>query len=99
MGDGELDMTRKLTWGVVAAFVLAGSVARAEEGARPARDVAPLGSPVVASVKVLDTAGVTHVLGTPDVRVQALVFVGTECPIANKYLPELNALAKRHSQE
>src|SRR5262245_46412170 len=40
---------------------------------------------------LLDTAGTTHSLRTnPDRAALALVFLATECPIANGYIPELN---------
>src|SRR4030081_3850429 len=40
---------------------------------------------------ILDTAGVVHSLRTnPERAALVLVFLATECPIANGYVPELN---------
>jgi mono/diheme cytochrome c family protein len=56
-------------------------------------DVATLGS--FSDARALDLQGKVHVLGDEE-RIYALVFMGTECPIANKYVPALNALSKKH---
>ena len=48
-------------------------------------------------VPLLDPAGKTHTLAEFKGRkALALVFLGTECPIANSYAPELAALAKEY---
>ncbi|MEZ0227711.1 MAG: redoxin domain-containing protein [Planctomycetota bacterium] len=56
--------------------------------------VASLGS--FSDARSLDLAGRVHVIGDEE-RVAVLVFLGTECPVANKYLPDLNALAKKNT--
>src|SRR2546423_1067515 len=45
-------------------------------------------------LKGMDISGVVHLLADdPDVKATALVFLSTQCPISNKYVPELNRLA------
>ena len=42
-----------------------------------------------------DTAGRAHQLGlSPETKAVVLVFLGPECPISQKYVPELNRLAE-----
>ena len=35
----------------------------------------------------------------PDVELLAFIFLGTECPIGNSYIPQLNELSKTYSKE
>jgi hypothetical protein len=63
------------------------SLARAEDTVAP---VTTLGT-----VRTIDLEGKLHVLN--DARVSVVVFLGTDCPISNKYLPDLADLAKVHS--
>ena len=47
-----------------------------------------------AALRASDLAGVSHLLqDDPKVRASALVFISTQCPISNKYIPELNRMA------
>ncbi|MBI3725876.1 redoxin domain-containing protein [bacterium] len=85
--------------GVAIALALAASTGRGEDRVPVVQDVAPLGSPVASGLKVMDTKGQVHTIGTPDTKATALVFLSTECPIAQKYVPELNSISRRHSQE
>lgn len=62
--------------------------------AKDADVVAPLGS--FSDARSLDLEGRVHVIGDEE-RVNVVVFLGTECPIAQKYIPDLSALAKVHS--
>lgn len=55
---------------------------------------------VPAPLKGMDLAGIVHPLADdPAVKGSALVFVSTQCPISNKYMPELNRLAKSHEKD
>lgn len=47
-----------------------------------------------AAHKVLDTAGAVHQVGATAAPGMAVVFLSTECPISNRYVPTLNRLAK-----
>jgi hypothetical protein len=45
-----------------------------------------------------DVAGQRHAFAASrDVRAVAFVFLGTECPVSQKYIPELNRIAKGHT--
>lgn len=76
-------------WLAALLLVASSSLARAND------DVAPLGS--FATARALDLEGRVHVIGD-DARLSVIVFLDTECPIANQYLPELATLAKEHPQ-
>ena len=48
----------------------------------------------------VDVQGVSHSLAyEPAVRATAVVFVSTQCPISNKYVPELNRIAGAHKDD
>jgi thiol-disulfide isomerase/thioredoxin len=49
------------------------------------------------SLRALDLNGTVHRIGVAAGRPSALVFLGTECPISNRYVPVLNELAKSAS--
>ncbi|MBX7166738.1 MAG: redoxin domain-containing protein [Pirellulales bacterium] len=60
------------------------------------KEAVRLWSPDMDGCRVVDTAGVEHRLGDdPAVRGYALVLLSPECPIACKYVPELNRLAEQ----
>ena len=47
-----------------------------------------------AQVRGTDLNGISHALSdNPTIRAAGLVFISTECPISNKYVPELNRIA------
>lgn len=47
---------------------------------------------------VIDAAGTVHQLGgKPGVQVTVLVFLSPECPISQRYIPELNRIAAAHT--
>jgi len=51
-------------------------------------------------ISILDLKGSAHHLGCrPERKALALVFLSTECPIANGYIPELNRLHARFESE
>ena len=51
-------------------------------------------------LKGMDLEGKVAVLSDkPDIRATALVFLSTQCPISNKYIPELNRLASAHQND
>ncbi len=53
----------------------------------------------ITGMRVTDLAGSVHRLGIEDEVVPvALVFLDTECPIANKYAPRLNEIARAATQ-
>ena len=63
---------------------------RADEPAIPAHDTVP-----ALDISVLDLSGQSHHLGCrPERGALVIVFLSTECPIANGYLPELNRIWK-----
>lgn len=44
--------------------------------------------------RVMDVTGQTHLLGAaPGTKVVVMVFLGPECPISQRYVPELNRIA------
>jgi hypothetical protein len=68
--------------------------AAAETGGKPPSVLA------IDQLKALDVTGKVHRLGQSiGCRAVALVFLSTECPIANSYVPELNRLAAAHAKE
>src|SRR5437588_10446545 len=57
-------------------------------------------APVPIALKAMDTAGVVHALADrPEITASAVIFISTECPISNKYIPLLNELAARHHED
>jgi hypothetical protein len=83
---------------VAAAFVL-GLAVLARFVPRPKHDGAPtpttLDATATPTLKVFDLDGRVHGIGgVTSVRATALVFLATECPISNRYLPILNAIAR-----
>jgi mono/diheme cytochrome c family protein len=78
------------TLAVSALALAAPRPATPQDAGHAAADVAPLGS--VAVVSVLDLEG--HVQRIGDTPV-AVVFLGVDCPIANRSLPDLAELAKK----
>ncbi len=51
-------------------------------------------------LKGMDLSGKVHVLvDKPNIRATGLVFLSTQCPISNKYIPELNRLAQTHQDD
>lgn len=82
---------RLLFTSLLAALVLAGPAAAAAEPAPP--PAVELAFPLV------DLAGTRHDLGDdPGGRVRVIVFLSTECPIANGSLPALAAAARRFAR-
>ena len=85
---------RSVNLAVQAAFVVAiaaglAAPAPADVPATPAES--PANSPVRLDFSLLDTAGVSHSLRSePGQHALVCVFLSTECPIANGYVPELN---------
>ena len=64
-------------------------------GTRPARlpdDVAGIASPALEGAPV-------HTLDVQDDRVHVLLFVMTDCPIANSYAPEIRAIVEEYGGE
>jgi mono/diheme cytochrome c family protein len=60
-------------------------------GTIPAPTTQPSPAP---PLKGMDISGTVHPLADdPEVNATALVFLSTQCPISNKYVPELNRLA------
>src|SRR5262249_12928525 len=57
-----------------------------------------VGSATVASFRALDLDGTVHP-HPGRARATVLVFLGTECPISNRYVPDLNELARAHAAE
>jgi hypothetical protein len=53
-----------------------------------------LGKAALETVKLVDLDGVVHTLGEASNEITAVVFVGPECPLSQKYVPTLNALAR-----
>jgi mono/diheme cytochrome c family protein/peroxiredoxin len=83
--------SRLVTIGAAAAFVLTSSLLFFPRiaGAEAAESAGQ--SPPNVDLTVLDTEGVAHSLrANPDRAALVVVFLGTECPIANGCLPELN---------
>lgn len=57
---------------------------------KPVDNPAP---PSISLIKSLDTTGAVHRIGqSPYCKAVAFVFLSTECPIANGYIPELNRI-------
>lgn len=46
------------------------------------------------TIHLLDLDGHVHSVGGNQVRAQAVVFVGVECPISSAYVPQLNGMSK-----
>jgi thiol-disulfide isomerase/thioredoxin len=62
------------------------------------RGALPATRPAVDPLRAVDVEGVSHCLATaPDVKATAVIFLSTQCPISNKYIPELNRLAESHA--
>jgi hypothetical protein len=61
---------------------------------RAGDDIAALGS--FSDARALDIEG--HVQTIGETPVSVVVFLDTECPVANQYVPELAAMAKRHPE-
>jgi mono/diheme cytochrome c family protein/thiol-disulfide isomerase/thioredoxin len=63
-----------------------------------ALQAAPAGVPP--AIKGMDVGGVVHALADDaGIKASAVIFVSTQCPISNKYMPELNRLAKEHAND
>src|SRR2546426_606707 len=66
----------------------------AVERAEVAQDGARNSKPTIVDCTLLDLAGQVRRVGlNGDRQATAVVFLSTECPIANGYIPELNRLA------
>ena len=76
-------MTRHTGWAIVS-ILLVSAAARAE----------PL-----TPRRVIDLDGQPRALIGDGVRATALVFLGTQCPISNRAIPTLNALAQSHAHD
>ena len=61
-------------------------------------DTAPASVPP--PLKGMDVGGEVHPLADDlDVKASALIFISPQCPISNKYVPELNRIAKSHEHD
>ncbi len=80
---------RSVTWGVVLAVVATSmSAGEAQPKAVQAAPIPPL--------RAIAVDGTAHTLGEQaGLQATVLVFLGTECPIARKYMPTLNHLAEQ----
>src|SRR6267154_1373646 len=59
--------------------------------AQAGESTAPVDTPVRLDFSLLDTAGASHSLrSVPGRSALVCVFLSTECPVANGYVPELN---------
>lgn len=80
---------------LAATAVFVPSVLCADEASSPPDAPSP-NAPVRLDFSLLDTAGAAHSLRVnPERAALVLVFLSTECPIANGYIPELNRQATR----
>lgn len=60
----------------------------------------PMPAGVPTPLNGMDLGGKVYALADkPNIRATALVFLSTQCPISNKYIPELNRLAKLHQDD
>src|SRR5437588_220017 len=63
----------------------------------------PTSAPAISAsepLRATDLNGVVHALSyQPSIKASALVFLSTQCPISNKYVPELNRLAQTHAND
>ena len=91
--------SKQLMLGSVAVLVVAAGVARLGNRAKASpsmlgnvTSLMPTTQP--AGLRMLDLDGVAHSLEeTAGTNATAFVFLSTQCPISNKYVPELNRLA------
>src|SRR5437870_889702 len=51
---------------------------------------------VVQSLRLLDLDGALHQVPSPDAQLTAILFMSTDCPIGNRYVPYLNELHERY---
>src|SRR5438067_829200 len=72
------------TLGVVLSILLVSRFARAEN---------------LSPTLMIDVDGQRHVIGSESARATVLLFLGTQCPISNRYVPQLNQLAKAHQDD
>src|SRR5262249_47985753 len=79
--------------GSVLVLALSPRTAPAEDPQTP-----PVSSAAVASLRALDLDGAVHSI-PGRARATVVVFLGTECPISNRYVPDLNNLARAHAAE
>ena len=94
-----MNRSKRIFWGglllVVAALGTArlNRLAKANSASAAAMSVAsPTNRP--APLRISDLEGVTHLLQDDrSIRATAIVFLSTQCPISNKYVPELNRLS------
>ena len=60
----------------------------------------PMPPGVPTPLKGMDLGGKIYALADkPEIRATAIVFLSTQCPVSNKYIPELNRLAKLHQDD
>ena len=60
----------------------------------------PMPPGVPTPLKGMDLGGKVYALADkPEIRATAIVFLSTQCPVSNKYIPELNRLAKLHQDD
>lgn len=79
---------------IVASRALAGEPARAASAATPASSTAAPTWSAAEPLSALDLTGHPHTLGQgPQTRAVAVVFLGSQCPVAQKYIPQLNRIA------
>jgi hypothetical protein len=48
---------------------------------------------------MIDVEGQKHVIASENARATVLLFLGTQCPISNRYIPQLNEMAEAHQDD
>src|SRR5262249_47956034 len=58
-----------------------------------------IGAEALAPTWLIDIDGQRHVIGDDKARATVVLLLGTQCPISNRYIPQINGLAKSHSDD
>src|SRR5262245_8323303 len=61
--------------------------------------VSALRAESIATQQLIDLDGQPLTLVDDDARTTAVLFLGTQCPISNRYIPALNDLSKSHQSD